>query len=314
VEFRQLQCFVAVAEELHFARAAARLHVAQPWLSQVIKQVEREVGAALFERTTRQVSLTDGGAAFLVHARRALASLDDAGEAARRAAAGHAGVLAVGFTGASTHTLLPAIARAHRSAYPLVQLDLVGPAFTREQIEGLLSGRIGAGLIRAVPSVLSQAPEIRVAVLDDDPLCALLPDGHPAAGQEEVDVASLRDDRFVAFPASRGAAMNDLLAAVCMQAGFVPKVALEVADSSVLVATVAAGSGVALLPRSFGALQRDVVVRPLTTRHDVPIALAWLADGPPATVAPLVALACDVAARLGFSGPAGDAAPPGPRP
>jgi DNA-binding transcriptional LysR family regulator len=309
VEFRQLQCFVAVAEELHFARAAARLHVAQPWLSQVIKQIEREVGAALFERTTRQVSLTESGEAFLVHVRRSLASLDDAREAARRAAAGHAGALAVGFTGAATHTLLPAIARAHRRAYPLVQLDLVGPAFTREQIEGLLTGRIGAGLIRAVPSVLEQAPEIRVAVLDDDPLCAFLSNGHPVADHDAVDVASLRDEQFVAFPSSRGAAMNDLLAAVCLRAGFVPRIGLEVADSSVLVAMVAAGSGVALLPRSFGALQRDVTVRPLTTRHDVPVGLAWRAEGAPATVGPLVALAREVAAGLRYPPPASAPAP-----
>jgi len=308
VEFRQLQSFVAVAEELSFVRAAARLHVAQPWLSQMIKQVEREVGAALLERTTRRVSLTASGEAFLLHARRCLASLGDAGEAARRAARGEAGRLAVGFTGAATHRLLPAVARAHRAQFPLVQLELVGPAFTREQVAALLDRRIDVGLIRLLPATPELTAPVHTAVLGNDPLVALLPDGHPyATGSGPVDPAVLRHEPFVAFPEARGAALNDVLRAVCAGSGFTPHVGFEVADSSVLVALVAAGFGVALLPRSFLDLSSGgVVARTLTYAVDVPIALAWRTDQPVATVGPFVAVARAVAQASTRSGTGGD--------
>ena len=180
VELRRLRYFVAVAEERHFGRAAERLHIAQPPLSQQIRRLEAELGTPLLYRTTRTVQLSPAGEVLLVRAREILAAVDAAAEDARRAARGEYGRLAIGFTGSATYALLPALAAALRDALPGVVLDLRGELLTPAQVARLLDGTLDLGLLR--PPV--RARELRVEVLRREPLVAVLPAGaRPGGGR-----------------------------------------------------------------------------------------------------------------------------------
>lgn len=291
MELRHLRAFAAVAEELHFGRAAARLHMAQPPLSQQVKQLEQDLGVLLLQRTTRQVRLTNAGAVFLEHARRVLAEADRARESVLLAEQGERGQIRVGLTGVTTWRLLPRMTRSYRQRYPLVRLELHPAVFSGAQLSALVDGSIDVGFLRApVPSTLASR------ILFDEPLVAVLPEEHPLAGSPSVALADLAGENFVSYPARQGSSLRDTALQACASVGFAPRIAQEAPDTYTVVALVGAAVGVALLPASAERLQLEgVVFRPVTGADvAVPIALAWRRDDP----SPVLAGFLDVAARI----------------
>jgi DNA-binding transcriptional LysR family regulator len=273
VELRHLRYFVAVAEERHFGRAAERLHMAQPPLSQQIRRLEAELGATLLHRTTRSVELAPAGEVLLVRAREIIAAVDAAAEDARRAARGEFGRLAVGFTGSATYALLPQLAAALRSALPGVVLDLRGELLTPAQVGGLLDGTLDLGLLR--PPVRER--ELAVEVLRREALVAVLPEAHPLADDDTVDLEELAGEPFVMYPSHFRSVVHDAVEETCAAHGFLPRVALEVSETSTLVSFVAAGLGVSLVPESVGHMTvHGAVYRPLAREAAaVELAVAW---------------------------------------
>jgi DNA-binding transcriptional LysR family regulator len=288
VELKQLRAFVAVAEEKHFGRAADRLHMAQPPLSQQIRRLEGELGVELLHRTTRKVELAPAGEVFLDRARQLLHDADTAVEDTRRAARGEVGRLAVGFTGSATYALLPALANALKTELPGVELDLQGELLTPAQVQGLTERRLDLGLLR--PPVRQR--DLTIEVVVTEPLVVVLPQHHRLAQRNEIPVAELADEPFVAYPSHFRSVLHDAVEEVCAAHGFKPQVALEVAETATLVSFVAAGLGVSLVPLSVtrfavvGAVYRPLAGDPT----QVELALAYRRDDS----SPVLARALDV--------------------
>jgi DNA-binding transcriptional LysR family regulator len=276
MDLRRLRYFVAVAEERHFGRAAERLHIAQPPLSQQIQRLEAEIGSPLLYRTTRSVELAPAGAVLLERAREILAAVDAAAEDARRAARGEYGRLAIGFTGSATYALLPALAGALRETLPGVMLDLRGELLTPAQVQWLLDGTLDLGLLR--PPVHER--ELSVEVLRREPLICVLSGAHPLAVNDAVSLEQLSQEPFVTYPSHFRSVLHDAVEDACAAAGFRPRVAIEAAETSTLVSFVAAGLGVSLVPASVRHMTVEgAVYRPLA--HDattVELAVAWRRD------------------------------------
>src|ERR1700759_3984860 len=218
MELRRIQYFVAVAEETHFGRAAERLQMAQPPLSQQIKALEAEMGVTLFRRTTRKVELTAAGERFLSRARAILASVDEAVTEAAQVAAGRRGRIAIGFTGSATYDLLPSLVRVLRADLPGIELDIRGEMLTPDQVAALTDGTLDLGLLR--PPGRSAAVEVHV--LRRDPLIAVLPEHHPLAGRGRVQLADLRDDPFITYPSRNRSVVHEAVIDACQRAGFFP--------------------------------------------------------------------------------------------
>lgn len=270
MELRHLRYFLAVAEERHFGRAAARLHMAQPPLSQQIRQLEAELGVTLLRRSTRRVELTDAGSAYLERVRAILADVEDAGTEAQRLAAGLEGRLVIGCVGSATYSLLPAFARTLREELPRVDFAFRGEMLVPDQVEALLARRIDVALLR--PPV--DEPALRVDTLRRDRLIVALPERHRLAGRRRIRVDDLRHEDLVVH-ASRGrSVMYGAVTALCRDAGFEPRVRHEVAETSTLVTFVAAGLGVAVVPEPVAELRvAGTTYRPLA-RRDATIDLA----------------------------------------
>jgi DNA-binding transcriptional LysR family regulator len=260
VELRHLRYFRAVAEELHFGRAAERLHMAQPPLSQQILQLERELGVTLLVRSTRKVELTPAGEAYLKQVVAILDAVDEAGAQARRIAEGVEGHLAIGCVGSATYSLLPRLVRALRDELPGVDVSVRGEMLAPAQIAALLSGEIDLALLR--PPV--EQPGVLVETVRRDRLLVALPEGNALATRDDLSVSDLRDEEFVAHAGHGRSVMNSILFAVCADAGFVPRVRHEVEETSTLVTLVSAGLGVAIVPEPTAALDiAGVCYRPL---------------------------------------------------
>lgn len=272
MELRHLEGFVAVAEELHFGRAAARLHMAQPPLSQQIKLLERDLGAVLFERSTRSVRLTSAGEALLGPAREVLAAAGTARWSVRAAAKGEVGRVSIGFAGASAYDALPRLAQAVNSALPGIELILRSQTYSGEALSQIASGDLDLGFV-----AVKERPDISMRVVSREELMVALPINHPLAERESVDAADLADEWFVSFPASHGSAIYEATVRVCHEAGFSPRVAQEAPDAYNLLALVGAGVGVALVVRSSEHIHLEhVSLRPLCGKSVVlPIAIAW---------------------------------------
>lgn len=272
VELRHIRYFVAVAEECHFGRAAERLHIAQPPLSQQIRKLESDLGVLLLTRSTRKVELTPAGERYLERARAILAAVDDAAEEATRVAAGELGRLAIGFTGSATYELLPSLAPVLRRELPGIELELRGEMLTPDQVEALLDRSLDLGFLR--PPV--RHADIEVRVLRREPLIAVLPETHPLAGRSSVRLADLRDERFITYPSHHRSVVYEAVIDACQRAGFSPRDTEEVRETSTLVSFVAAGLGVALVPASVQHLQiTGARYRPLAgTTHEVELAMA----------------------------------------
>ncbi|WP_262190881.1 LysR family transcriptional regulator [Pseudomonas aeruginosa] len=258
MELRHLRYFIAVAEELHFGRAAERLGISQPPLSQQIQALEEEIGARLFERTNRRVELTDAGRLFLDESRQVLAQVDKAVLLARRAHLGELGELKIGFTSSAPFTsTIPSSIHAFRKAYPDVHLDLQEMS-SRQVLKALLEESLQVGVIR--PLALPDA--VHWVELFREPLVAVLRADHPlAAGSEDgLAIAALAEEPFVFFPRSYGTGLYDQVIALTRQTGFSPRIAQEASEAMTIIGLVSAGLGVSILPASFRRTRVDGVV------------------------------------------------------
>ncbi len=243
MEIRWVQAFVAVAEELHFGRAATRLQMAQSPLSQTVRKLERDLGVSLFERSTRSVTLTAAGHAFLPHARAVLEEVDIARRATRASAGEIYGHITLGFTGVLNHLSLPPLTRALRRRYPGIELDLVGRVMTRDAVQQLDSGALDLAFVGLpVDSAL-----VHTRLIAREPFGAVLPADHPLACEEIIDLAMLANDDFITTPLTAGSALQEIAMRACVEAGFRPRVVQEITDPYMILMLVAAGVGVALM-------------------------------------------------------------------
>jgi DNA-binding transcriptional LysR family regulator len=250
VELRHLRYFRAVAEHLHFGRAAESLHIAQPPLSQQIRQLETELGVALLTRTTRSVELTPAGRAYHARVIRILDAVDDAGAQARRISGGTEGQLAIGCVGSATYSLLPRLVRALGESLPGVEVSVRGEMLAPAQLAALAAGDIDLALLR--PPV--QQDGVVTETIRRDRLLVALPAEHPLTVRDTLAVEDLREADFIAHASQGRSVMSSVLSAVCAEAGFVPRVRHEVMETSTLVTLVAAGLGVAIVPAPTAAL------------------------------------------------------------
>ncbi len=260
MDLRHLRYFVAVAEELHFGRAAERLNMAQPPLSQAIRQLEAELGVELLHRTTRRVDLTDAGRGYLARARRILGEVAEAAHEARRVAAGVVGHLAIGCVGSATYSLLPALSRGLSRELPGVDFSFRGEMLVPDQAAALRTGEIDLALLR--PPIADLA--LTVLPLRRDRLIVAAPADHPVAALRQVSVTDLRDTDLIVHSADRRSVMYDVVLRLLRDADVEPRIRHEVGETSTLVTLVAGGLGVAVVPEPVTALALDgVVFRPL---------------------------------------------------
>ncbi|HVL31535.1 MAG TPA: LysR family transcriptional regulator [Solirubrobacteraceae bacterium] len=287
MELRQLRYLIAVAEEQHFTRAAAREHVAQPALSQQIRRLEAELGLTLVQRTTRRVAMTQAGELLVARARRALAELDAAAAELQSLAGVQAGRLSVG----ALHTMGPVdlsllLSSFHRS-HPGIELT-VREQSSEELAEMLRDDEIDLAFLSVTERIQSRGLKLHPLVSEE--LVAVLSGDHPLAGRRRVGLAELADDTFVSF--REGARLRELLISAAGAAGFRPRIALESNESRRIRSLVSRGLGVALLPRSDAegpgadvavcalsgpALRRDVTLASREQRRPSPAAQAFLA-------------------------------------
>jgi DNA-binding transcriptional LysR family regulator len=277
-----LRYFVVLAEELHYGRAAQRLSITQPPLSSAIKALEDELGVQLLERSSKHVALTPAGAAFLKEARLVLERVAMASETARAVAAGKRGRLEVGFTGSMIYREVPRIVAAFTAKLPDIEVHL-RELSSSEQVEALLHGQLDVAFVNAgtVPPPLSALP------LADDTLVCCLPAAHPLATQADIDLRELADEVFVMFSRDVAPANHDNVVAVLSRAGVHPRTRHAARQWLSIVALVAAGTGVALVPASLGqagiAGAKLVPIRGAGARASA--VMAWNAE----RAAPLVA-------------------------
>ena len=249
MELRQLRYFVAVAEEKHFSRAAERLHIAQPALSQQVRRLEHELKVQLLERTTRSVELTDAGRVLLDEARRVLAGADRALAAVHEAADGTTGLLRMGFVSSAALRIVPTLVLALHQQWPRVRLDLQ-EGTTDVQLDRIRQGTLDVGLVREMVEGLGFA----VRPIAKEPLVLAVPDNHLLAGRKRVHIADLAGEQFVVFPRSRVSRLYDHIAALCHQAGVRFEIAQEAVQFPTILGLVAARTGVAIVPASLRAL------------------------------------------------------------
>ena len=248
MDLRRLRYFVAVAEELHFGRAARRLSISQPPLSLSIRQLEEQLGAKLLERDSKRVALTPAGEAFLQDARHLLAEFGEAKELALRVASGSTGRLRVGFSGSMLYRGLPEAVKAYRSAFAQVELTLV-ELNSSEQIESLARDRLELGFVNG-PRIPDGLDGLRVA---EEPFVACLPVGHRCAGSARLDLRALADDPFVLFARSASPLYYEHVIALCIASGFRPRVQFEARHWLSVAGLVAKRMGVAVVPEAISA-------------------------------------------------------------
>jgi DNA-binding transcriptional LysR family regulator len=243
VELRHLRYFVAVAEELHFGRAALRLHLAQPPLSQQIRKLEEILGHALFTRTTRAVKLTSAGEIFLDSARRTLQRVQEDLDEARSVGRGEVGFLRVGFTGSSMLTPLPSMLSRYRKQYPKVSLQL-HESHTAFIVQNLIKGTLDAGFLRDG----GPTDGLDVETLFTEPFVAVVPADHPLATRSSITAGDLRDEPFVFFSPTAGKLAYDKHVSLCEAYGFRPRVVQEAPQWLTIMGLIGAGLGVSIAP------------------------------------------------------------------
>lgn len=277
VDLDDVRAFLAVAEELHFGRAAQRLHMAQPPLSRTVKRLERKLGTRLFDRNTRSVALTPAGHALLEPAREVIDALRRAEAAVRAAQDGDVGLVRIAFAGASTHGLVARLARVVRSKRPGVQLELSSQNFAQPAMKKLVEGDTDIALGRwdVVPA------EVATQVVMPDSLMLALPDTHRLAGRTALPFAELSTEVFVSLPPHEGAVLPDRLRRLAHANGFVAEVIQIAPDTQTALALVSAEVGCHLTLASVARNATDphVVFVPVADEvPDVDLRAAWRRD------------------------------------
>jgi DNA-binding transcriptional LysR family regulator len=275
LELRHLRYFVAVAEELHFGRAAERLNIAQPPLSRQIRDLEIEIGTPLFERVARGVELTPAGRAFLPEARLTLAQAERAQRTAQRAAKGETGRLRVGFVDAATFSgFLPDVLGFFRMHLPNIGLSLL-EMDSLQQTDALRDGRIDLGVLHSPPPDAERWLHVEPVYMD--PMVAALPHTHALAAKPRLALRDLRDEGFVLFPRYRSPVLYDEIIARCRAEGFSPRLVQEASGWLTNIGLVGAGVGVSFVPASMTQLQSpDVAYRPVRDLSvEIGISAVW---------------------------------------
>ncbi len=274
MELRHLRYFVMVAEELHFGRAAQRLHIAQQPLSRQIQSLEQELGVQLLHRTKRTVRLTELGQLFLVEARKILRQTEQAVQLVQQVSRGDRGHLTVGFTGPALNTVLPQAVRQFRTQYPHIQLTLQR-MLPNEQVNALKSGNIDIGLLHAP----LDDDTLLLQIVHQESLVVMLPNTHPLASEplEPLSISQLANEPFILFPRHVWMSLYDDIISFCRQAGFSPNVVQEALPQETIVGLVRIGIGITLIHASAqGISQPGVVCRPLIEpTPQIQVALAW---------------------------------------
>lgn len=287
-ELSQLRCFVAVAEELHFGRAATRLNMTQPPLSRQVQLLERILGVVLLDRTSRSVRLTPAGRAFLIEARRILRLAESASLATRRIASGEAGRVAIGFTAASGYSFLPKLVELARERLPSVDLAL-REMVTGEQIEALLTGRIDLGLIRP-PLNRPEFDKLRVMT---EPLVAALPSGDLRLDKAVVSLSDFDALPMIMYAPEGAGYFHGMLSGLFDAAGVSPQQVQHMSQIHSILALVHARIGAAIVPEAAMRLHFDgVEFRPLDISPARPVELfvAWRRDNDNPSLKPLLDL------------------------
>lgn len=292
MELRHLRYFSAVAETRHFGRAADRLHIAQPALSQAVRQLEKELGTSLFTRTTRQVTLTPAGEFLKGEADRVLDAVDGSVRGVQRIAEGRLGLVRIGFTGTAAFTMLPRVARAIRRDLPGVAVEIHADLLTPGQAAGLGDGSLDLGILR--PPVSTDGLALRT--IEIEPLVLAASAEHRLANQTSVSMADLHGEDFVLY-ADTHSAVNDAVLRSCTEAGYAPRVEHRAPGTTALLALVAADFGVALVPASVQAMSlTGVTFHEVVDSEAIELACAWRED----LDSPLVASVLDALEADGF--------------
>lgn len=239
MNLHHLEAFLAVAEELHFGRAAERLHMAQPPLTRTIKQLERDLGAQLFVRTTRSVQLTTAGRALIEPANDVMEGCRVARSAVRSAGEGQTGLVRLGFAGPSSHLLVGDLSRLVRQRRPGIELRLRSTTYANEALRSVIDGTMDLAIVRW----RVEPPGIAHRVVVEEHYVLAVPEGHRLADREVVSIAECRDEPFVALPADPGSSLRDAFIRTAYEAGFSPNIVQVASDSWTVMALVGAGVG-----------------------------------------------------------------------
>lgn len=290
MDLSDIQAFLAVAEELHFTRAAERLHMGQPPLSRTVKNLERELGCRLFDRSTRSVSLTPQGYAFLQPAKRVVEAFYDARSAVTDIGAGAIGRVRIGFSGASSYRMIGQLARAVSSEYPGIELVLDSSTYADQGLKKVLNGSLDLSIVRW------KAPPagVKSLVLAEEELMMALPSQHPMANQAEIDLRDMADEPFLTLPSDSGSIVRETFIQAAQAAGYAPRIVQEVPDSWTLMALVSAGVGCNLTVSTIvdNLVNPGAVFRPLRKRiTPLKARLAWLESNRNSALGRVVALA-----------------------
>ncbi|TCU12622.1 LysR family transcriptional regulator [Rhizobium sullae] len=262
MDYKLMQSFVAVAEELHFGRAAARLHISQPPLTKQIQQLEQFMSVRLLERTKRKVELTPAGRVFLDEARAVLHQTEQAVELARKADRGETGHLAVGFIDAAIYSVVPSVVRRFTEHYPEVELSLTDLRIPN-QVRAVVERQLDIGFIH--PPVVHKALKVESILVE--PLIVALPETHRLASEAEVPLADLASEALIQFPRSINPSLYDEIIGLCRSSGFSPRIVREATPKQTIIGLVSVGLGVSLLPACLQNLRRSgVVYRPIQGR------------------------------------------------
>ena len=295
MDLRHLRYFVAVAEELSFTRAAERLRIAQPPLSQQIRQLEEELGVCLLLRTRRHVELTESGRIYLRHARQILRSVETAAVDAQRAQRGEIGELAVGFFEHTSYTILPPILRAYRERYPEVNVQLRWFPVVA-QVDALLRGDVDISFTRPVFG----SAEINRKIILSEPFVIAMHADHPFAREKSIPITACADENIIAYSQKSAPDFHAMITGMCAAAGFAPRIATEVAQVYTALGLVSSGAGIAFVPASVRRVQvEQVVYRPLVDAAPaVQVLLAWIEQQPSSLMAAFIETAQTVVERI----------------
>lgn len=275
-DLNQLRCFVAVAEELHFGRAAERLNMTQPPLSRQVQILERILDVTLFERTSRSVRLTPAGQSFLPEARHIMKLAESAALLAKRVAAGKTGALRIGFTAASAYSYLPDLVAACQAQLPDADITLK-EMVSGAQIEALGAGEIDAGLLRP-PIPMTGMDSFRVAA---EPLMAAVPAAHPLAAAQRIAPGDLAGQSFIMYDPYEARYFHNLVTELFAKAGCLPNYVQHLTQVHSILALVRSGLGIAFVPAAASNLHaKGVVLRALDGRQSRPVELflVWRRD------------------------------------
>lgn len=295
MELRHLRYFLAVAEELHFGKAAEKLHIAQPPLSQQIRQLETMLGFQLFYRTKRNVQLTEAGQVFLEETQQIFQQLEEAIEKGRQTNRGETGRLAVGFVSSAVYKILPPILRRFRTSVAGVSLELHELTSDR-QIQWLQEGKIDIGFVR--PPIAWA--DFEIAAMFQESLIVALPESHSLCDRDKISLSLLTNESFIIFPRTVAPELYDRIIALCQQANFSPKVVQEAIQMQTIVSLVAADMGIAIVPASIQNLQRTgVIYKPISeTTPTSAIAAIWKKNKRSATVDRFVEVVREIALEV----------------